>query len=100
MQEAIEDLAKVLYTAFEKGCKFDSWGEHFKFDRWMEAFDECGIDPYFYANRRRDFDEIFPWDHIDVGVTKNFLKREMKRLKGRTTPNCRVKCTGLWGCSF
>lgn len=94
-------LGKVLYTAFKKGCKFDSWGEHFKFDSWMEAFDQCGIDPYFYANRKRDFDEIFPWDHIDVGVTKKFLKRENERAySGETTPNCRVKCTGCGAAVF
>jgi len=88
-------LGKVLLRAFEKGCKFDSWGEQFKFDKWMEAFFECGIDPSFYANRKRSYDEILPWDHIDVGVSKKFLKREHeKALKEEVTPNCRVNCSG------
>lgn len=94
-------LGKVLYTAFKKGCKFDSWGEHFKFDSWIEAFEQCGIDPHFYANRKRDYDEIFPWDHIDVGVTKSFLKRENERAYSEeTTPNCRIKCTGCGALVF
>ena len=64
---------RVLAKAWELGCKFDSWGEHFKYDLWLKAFDNCGIDPAFYANRRRDYTEVFPWDHIDIGVSKKFL---------------------------
>lgn len=88
-------VGKVLAKAWEKGCKFDSWGEHFKFDKWMEVFRECGIDPSFYANRKRDCEEVFPWDHIDVGVTKGFLIKESQKAKdGELTLECRVKCSG------
>jgi len=72
-------LGKVLLKAFEKGCKFDSWGEHFKFDKWMEAFRECGIDPSFYANRKRSYGEILPWDHMMWECRRNFWKENMKR---------------------
>ncbi|MCX8129342.1 MAG: TIGR03960 family B12-binding radical SAM protein [Clostridia bacterium] len=86
---------RVLVKAWEKGCRFDSWGEHFKFQEWMEAFEECGLSPSFYANRRRRYDEVFPWDHIDVGVSKKFLLKENERAyKGEVTPNCRIDCTG------
>lgn len=87
-------LAKVIVTAVEKGCKFDSWDEQFKFDEWLGSFEECGIDPDFYL-RAREIDEVLPWDHIDVGVKKEFFKREYERaLKEQTTPNCREKCAG------
>ncbi len=88
-------LAKVLRRAWEKGCTFDGWAEHFKFDIWMEAFAEEGLDPHFYANRQREADEIFPWDHIDVGVTKKYLWREyQKGLQMQLTDDCRLNCTG------
>jgi radical SAM family uncharacterized protein len=91
----------VLIKAWEKGCRFDSWGEHFKFDKWMEAFAECGIDPAFYSNRKREYDETFPWDHIDIGVSKDFLiKENMKAYDGMTTSNCRVDCAGCGAASF
>lgn len=87
-------LNEVLIKAWEKGCKFDGWDEYFKFDAWMEAFKECGIDPEFYANRRRDLEENLPWDHIDVGITKRFLRSEYKKaLKADLTRDCRVACT-------
>ncbi len=86
-------ISMVLKRAWEKGCRFDSWNEYFKFDLWMEAFKETGIDPGFYASRKRPDDEVFPWDHIDVGVNKEFLKRERDRAyKGRTTFDCRKHC--------
>lgn len=86
---------KVLLRAWERGCKFDSWGEHFKFGEWMKAFEDCGIDPGFFANRKRSYDEVLPWDHIDTGVTKEFLIRENeKALKGELTRDCRLNCTG------
>lgn len=92
---------KVLVKAWEKGCKFDSWGEHFKFDKWMEAFRECNCDPHFYANRKRNEDEAFPWDHIDVGVSKKYLQREHKKAyEEKTTPNCRVNCAGCGAAVF
>lgn len=92
---------KVLIRAWENGCKFDSWGEHFKFEAWMKAFEECGLEPDFYANRKRDYDEVFPWDHIDVGVTKKHLKRENeKAYRGELTPNCRVSCSACGAASL
>lgn len=92
---------KVLLKAWELGCKFDSWGEHFKFEVWMKAFEECGLDPAFYANRKRSPDEIFPWEHIDVGVSKKFLLRENRRAeKGEVTQNCMVSCSGCGAASF
>ena len=94
-------LGKVLYSAFKKGCKFDSWGEHFKFDNWIEAFEQCGIDPHFYANRKRDFNEVFPWDHIDIGVTKDFLKKENeKAYSEEITSNCKDGCAGCGATVF
>ena len=88
-------LCRVIETAWRSGCKFDSWDDYFNYDKWMDAFNECGIDPHFYANRKREYDEVFPWDHMDVGVRKEFLIEENKRAhSGLTTPNCREKCAG------
>lgn len=88
-------ICNVIYTAWKMGCKFDSWSEHFKFDVWLEAFEKCGIDPAFYANRRLDFDEILPWDHLDYLVSKEFFIRENETAhKSVTTPNCRQRCSG------
>lgn len=87
-------MSKVIYTAWKNGCKFDSWSEHFKFDVWMNAFAECGLDPEFYACRKREYDEIMPWEHIDYYVSKDFFIRENKTAREfRTTPNCREKCS-------
>lgn len=86
-------LGEVMLKAFSKGVRLDSWDECFDFDAWMEAFDECGISPEFYANRRRSFDEVLPWDHLDYGITKDFLMRENKKAhESITTPHCRIKC--------
>ena len=88
-------MGKVLLCAFEKGCILDGWGELFKYDAWREAFEETGIDPAFYAFRRREKDEILPWDHIDCGVTKEFLWREKEKAdKAATTKDCRQGCNG------
>lgn len=88
-------LCKAVYTAWKKGCKFDSWDEYFHFDKWLEAFEECGIDTSFYANRRFEYDEILPWDHLDYLVSKEFLIRENKTAhQSKTTPNCRLRCSG------
>ncbi|MDI9476801.1 MAG: TIGR03960 family B12-binding radical SAM protein [Natronincolaceae bacterium] len=88
-------LSKVLELALKEGCKFDGWIEHFDFDKWMAVFKKVNIDPAFYANRRQGYDEILPWDHIDVGVSKEFLIRENENSKqAKTTPNCRVNCAG------
>ena len=88
-------LSAVLYSAYKKGCKFDSWDEHFKFDAWMEAFEENNLDPYFYTQRRRDFSEVLPWDHLDYGISRKFLEREnIKAHENKTTPHCRIRCAG------
>ncbi len=88
-------LGKVLLRAFEKGCMLDGWSEHFKYDAWREAFEETGVDPAFYAFRRREKDEILPWDHIDCGVTKEFLWREKEKAEQeKTTKDCRQGCNG------
>lgn len=93
-------LSKVILKAVEKGVKFDGWAEHFRKDLWEEAFEECGLDPSFYV-RERDFDELLPWDMIDVGVSKKFLISEAKKAKeGIVTPNCRAKCALCGAASF
>ena len=94
-------LSKVLVRAYEKGCMFDAWTEAFHFEPWEEAFAEEGIEPAFYYNRERSFDEILPWDFIDIGVTKDFLKREyIKAHNGEVTANCRVKCSGCGAAKY
>lgn len=94
-------VGNVLVKAWEKGCKFDGWGEHFKFKVWMEAFKECDIVPEFYANRKREYEEVLPWDHIDVGVSKEFLIKESQRAyKEEVTPNCRVNCSACGAADF
>ena len=94
-------LCKVIYDVYKKGAIFDAWTEYFKFNRYSEAFEENGIDPDFYTLRERNDEEIFPWDHIDVGVTKQFLLREWNEAKkGIVTPNCREKCSGCEGTSY
>lgn len=86
-------IGKVLIRAWEKGCKFDGWGNLFKFDKWMEAFKEMNIDGDFYALRERKPDEVLPWDFIDIGVSKKYLIREYeKSLKGELTKDCRLAC--------
>lgn len=88
-------LGAVLERAFALGCKFDSWGESFDFSKWMQAFEDCGLDPAFYANRTRSYDEVMPWDHLDFFVSKKFLINENKLAhEEKTTPNCREKCAG------
>ena len=86
-------IGKVLIRAWEKGCKFDGWGNLFKCDKWMEAFKEMNIDGDFYALRERKTDEVLPWDFIDIGVSKKYLIREYeKSLKGELTRDCRLAC--------
>ena len=87
-------LCGVIESAWKKGCKFDSWSENFLLDKWMEAFREQGIDPSFYANRKRDYNEIMPWEHLDYAVSKDFLiKENIMAHSEKTTPNCREKCS-------
>ena len=88
-------MCKVLETAWRKGAKLDAWEEYFSLDRWLEAFEECGLDPHFYANRQRQKDEIMPWSMISSGVTEAYLWRELQQAKaGVTTPDCRTHCNG------
>ena len=88
-------LSAALLHVYEHGGIYDAWSEFFDYDRWINAFAECGIDMAFYNNRIRPEDEIFPWDFIDVGVTKEFMLREWKTALGETvTPNCRMRCSG------
>ncbi len=88
-------LSKVILEAHCLGCKFDSWDDHFNFDMWMKAFKDNGIEPEFYTKRRREFDELLPWDHLDYGVSRKFLELENKRAhENVTTPHCRIKCAG------
>ena len=88
-------LADVIERAWQDGCAFDSWNDHFRFDAWMRSFASCGLDPAFYANRRRPYNETLPWEHLDFGVSKGYLERESEKAKrAETTANCRVKCAG------
>lgn len=88
-------LGEVMLKAFEKGCYFDSWDEHFYPSRWEEAFKECGIDMAFYANRKRSFEEVLPWSHLDYHVSEKFLQNEnVKAHMPITTKNCREECAG------
>lgn len=87
--------AKVIEEAYRLGCLYDSWSEHFDNNKWMEAFEKTGVDIAFYNERERSLDEIFPWDFIDIGVTKEFLKKEwIRAVDGLVTPNCRQQCSG------
>ena len=88
-------VGDAILKAYEKGALFDSWSESFHPEIWKEAFAETGIDTDFYTIRERSDDEVFPWDFIDIGVSKAFLLREWKRAHEETvTPNCRMKCSG------
>ena len=88
-------LADVLERAYRLGCRFDGWSDQFRYDLWLKAFEEIGLDPAFYALRERPVGEVFPWDHLDCGVTKAFLAREReKAARGETTHDCRKGCVG------
>ena len=94
-------IGQALLKVYEKGGIFDAWSEYFDHQRWGDAFEECGIDTDFYTMRERDLDEIFPWDFIDIGVSKEFLKREWKNAHDeKVTPNCRMKCSGCGAMKF
>ena len=91
-------LCQELLAAYKNGCLYDSWSESFKYDMWLKAFEDTGVDPDFYTTRVRSTEELLPWDFIDAGVTKSFLKREWERAQAETvTPNCRQGCSGC-GC--
>lgn len=88
-------LGAAIEKAWRNGAKLDGWSEHFDFDMWIKAIEECGLSPEFYANRERGKDEIHPWDHISPGVTKKHLWHENEQAyKSEISPDCRVKCTG------
>ena len=94
-------LNGVLLRAHEKGCRFDSWSEHFKPQAWREAFEEEGLTVEEYAQRFRELEEPLPWDHVDVVVTKSFLQREYKKaMEAMTTPDCRQGCNGCFGRAY
>ncbi len=95
-------LSSLLVTAWKKGCRLDGWSDMFKYDLWKEAFMETGINPSFFTSRQRHDDEILPWDHIDSGVSPEFLNREFKKaMIPETTPDCREgKCSGCGICDF
>lgn len=97
--------AAVVESAYRKGCLFDSWSDCFDRESWQAAFEENGVDPEFYTLRERSEDEIFPWDFIDIGVTRKFLRKEWNRaMQGVVTPNCRQACSGcgaaVFGCGI
>ena len=91
----------MIRTVYERGGIFDAWSEYFDYQRWLDAFAECGVDMDFYTKRERSLDEVFPWDFIDTGVTKEFLKREWQNaMEENVTPNCRMRCSGCGAAQF
>ena len=94
-------VGSVIRTVYERGGIFDAWSEYFDYQRWLDAFTDCGVDMDFYTKRERSLDEVFPWDFIDTGVTKEFLKREWKNaMSENVTPNCRMRCSGCGAARF
>ncbi len=88
-------LGEVIYKAWQKGCKFDAWDEFFDYSKWSEAFEECNLIPSFYTSRKREYNEILPWEIMDYGIRKEFLIDENKKAhESVTTPQCRIKCSG------
>lgn len=88
-------VGRAVYFAWKKGCKLDGWEEYFDMNKWREAFEECGLEMSFYANRRREYDEVAPWSHINMLVSREFFINENKKAReGVTTPNCREQCSG------
>jgi radical SAM superfamily enzyme YgiQ (UPF0313 family) len=91
-------LGEAIHRAWKLGSVFDAWNEHFKYENWLRAFVESGLEPTFYAQRQRALDELLPWAHIDAGVTTAFLKREFQRaMKGEETPDCRYDACNICG---
>ena len=94
-------VADLVEAVYKKGAIFDSWTEQFDLQKWKDAFEGIGMDPYFYTFRERDEEELFPWDFIDIGVTKQFMLREWKRAKEAVvTPNCKQQCSGCGASRF
>ena len=94
-------LATVLEEAQKRGCRMDGWSECFDYEKWMAIFADCGIDPTFYNQRRRSFDEVLPWDHIDIGIKKSFLMEECQRAyENQVSPDCKQKCSACGAACF
>ncbi len=94
-------LNQVILKAYQKGCLYDAWSEYYQHDVWLETFGECGVDPDFYTVRERMDEEIFPWDFLDCGVTREFLLKEWHKAKaGQVTLNCKEQCQGCGGARF
>lgn len=94
-------LGRVLLEAYARGCRFDSWAEHFRPEAWRQAFSDCGLDPAYYANRERALDEALPWQHIDMLVEQEYLKSEYERaMQAANTPDCRKGCNGCFGAKY
>lgn len=94
-------LNEVILKVYQKGCFYDAWSEYYKHQVWLDTISECGLTPEFYTSRPRSLDEIFPWDFIDAGVTKEFLKREwLKAQKETISENCKLKCQGCGAARF
>ena len=94
-------ISKAIEEAYRLGCLFDSWTESFHNELWMQAFENTGVDIDFYNLRERGEDELFPWDFIDIGVTRKFLRREWDRaMEEKVTPNCRMQCSGCGAAKF
>lgn len=94
-------VASVVEEAYRRGALYDSWSESFRNEIWMQAFETCGVDIDFYTTRERGLNEVFPWDFIDAGVTKEFLKREWQNaISAKVTPNCRQSCSGCGARAF
>jgi radical SAM family uncharacterized protein len=91
-------MGRVIYRAWELGCKFDAWSEHFNYENWLRAFADAGLEPGFYAHRERSLDEVLPWSHIDTGITDAFLKQEFQRARqAQETPDCRQNPCNVCG---
>ena len=94
-------ISKAIEEAYRLGCLFDSWTESFHNELWMQAFENTGVDIDFYNLRERGEDELFPWDFIDIGVTRKFLRKEWDRaMEEKVTPNCRMQCSGCGAAKF
>ena len=94
-------LCKVMELACERNFHFDGWGDCFSIENWLKLFEDCGIDPDFYATRQRSYDEILPWDFLDYGVSKEFFIRECeKAYADSTTPHCRLKCSNCGAAKY
>jgi radical SAM superfamily enzyme YgiQ (UPF0313 family) len=94
-------IGKAIYSAWKNGSRLDGWNEHFSFERWTHAFEDNNIDPSFYAFRRRDYDEVMPWGHLDFGVSEDYLISENKKARSAvSTPNCRECCSACGAVSL